>query len=80
MMWQDQITHIVNDKQSGATALASLTAQTLIDLSTKGNFANTDELLQMLEQVGEEVLRSQTGMAPLVGLYNRILYAVGVQR
>ncbi len=80
MTWQEKITRITNDKLSGATGLAAVTAQTLIDLSTQNQFSSTDELLGMLEQVGEEVLRSQTGMAPLVSLYNRILYAVGAQR
>jgi translation initiation factor eIF-2B subunit delta len=80
MTWQEKITNIVNDKLSGATALATASAQALIDLSMQSHFETTDDLLQMLEQVGEEVLRSQTGMAPLVGLYNRILYAATAQR
>src|SRR5947209_2427787 len=79
MTWQQQIDQITHDKLSGAFALSAATAQALISLTAETPINSTDELLALMESIGETVLSSQTGMASLVGLYNRLFYAVAAQ-
>ncbi|MCC7450413.1 MAG: hypothetical protein IT324_23540 [Anaerolineae bacterium] len=79
MNWQDEVTAIINDKRSGAFVLSSAVANALIHLANEATFTSVDDLLAQLNDIGEHVLQSQTGMAPLVGLYNRVLFAVGSQ-
>ncbi|MEP7286886.1 MAG: hypothetical protein ABI947_14105 [Chloroflexota bacterium] len=79
MAWQEQVSQIVNDKLSGSLALTSATATALIDLSEQASFSSIDALLDQLVTIGEQVLDSQTGMASVVNLYNRVLFAVSPQ-
>ncbi len=79
MSWQDEIAAIISDKRSGAFTLSSAVATTLIHMANEATFSSMDAILAQLNDVGEHVLQSQTGMAPLVSLYNRILFAVGSQ-
>src|SRR5262249_30514379 len=76
MTWQEEIEKITADRRTGAIALAASTARALITLSNEVSVEQTSELVQILVQVAEQVLEAQTGMASLVTLYNRILFAV----
>lgn len=76
MSWQEEIAKITADRRTGAIALSSSTARALITLSNEVSIDFTSELLTLLNQVAEQVLDAQTGMASLVTLYNRVLFSV----
>jgi len=58
MMWQEKITHIVNGQSNRAQPRWPRSPHRLDPISRhRAILASPDELLQMLEQVGEEVLR-----------------------
>jgi methylthioribose-1-phosphate isomerase len=79
MTWQEKFTQVVQDKQSGATVLSAATARALLALAEEAEFATQADLFNQIETSAELVLAAQTGLAPLVALYNRVLFAVGAE-
>jgi translation initiation factor 2B subunit (eIF-2B alpha/beta/delta family) len=80
MAWQDEINPILNDRRSGASTLSRATARVLLGISSEVACNSVAELLGLIQEVATGILHAQNGMSSLVGLFNRVCFAVGAER
>lgn len=75
MTWKSKIDDIATDRRSGATSIATRTAEALRLMFETETFSSQEKLVETLQDVAYRLVSGQPEMASVTGLLNEIFFA-----